>query len=471
MQAARPQIAIPRARLAGPPVAALGAIAAVLAGVLAVEAPAIAVLIPLLGLLVLALTVAPCYWALAAVVAAVCSRAAVAVGLLPGFAAYVDLPLAWGALVFAALTARSWSSEAQWVVLGVAGLGLTATGSGLLAGVSVVQSLFSYALLGAPFALVATILLAPPSAPQRKLLVTVALALAYIQVPITIAQALHASHPDQIQGTFAGSQAGAHLVGVLAVVAALWVIARARTALQALAAGPLLLVPFLSETNVALLVIPVGLLAMRALTGATRRLRMIVVIGILAAVLGNFAVRANYTLEVVGHTLGSDFAKLRAAGQIERQLTESPTGFLLGAGPAQTVSFSALLSLDPLKDPDTPVRFLDLQPSQMLLDLGGASASYSSFLHPASSALGVLGDLGVLGALIYYLLAACLFASAWRRRTPDAAGATAALALFIVLGVMFIWWEQTGFSLYVALIAGLALADHRPSRSPAGVEQ
>ena len=44
-------------------------------------------------------------------------------------------------------------------------------------------------------------------------------------------------------------------------------------------------------------------------------------------------------------------------------------------------------------------------------------------------------------------------------RTPDAAGAAAALGLFIVLGVMFIWWEQTGFSLYVALIAGLALAD------------
>ena len=227
MQAARPQIAVPRATLAGPPVVALGVIAAVLAGVLAVGAPAIAVLIPLLGLLVLALTVAPCYWALAAVVAAVCSRAGVAVDLLPGFAAYIDLPLAWGAFLFAALTARSWSSKAQWVALGVAGLGLTAAASGTLAGVSAVQSLFSYALLGAPFALVAAILLAPPSVPQRKLLVTVALALAFIQVPITIAQAPQATHADQVQGTFVGSQAGAHLVGALCVVAALWIVARA----------------------------------------------------------------------------------------------------------------------------------------------------------------------------------------------------------------------------------------------------
>ena len=97
---------------------------------------------------------------------------------------------------------------------------------------------------------------------------------------------------------------------------------------------------------------------------------MIVVIGILAVVLGNIAVRANYTHEVVSIRSASDFGKVKAAGQIERQLTESPTAFLLGAGPAQAVSFSALLSLDPLKDPDTPVRFLNLEPSQMLLDLG-----------------------------------------------------------------------------------------------------
>ena len=149
--------------------------------------------------------------------AAVCSRAGVAIDLLPGFAAYIDLALAWGAFLFAALTARSWSSKAQWVALGVAGLGLTAAASGTLAGVSAVQSLFSYALLGAPFALVAAILLAPPSAPQRKHLITVALALAFIQVPIAIAQALQATHADQVQGTFIGSEAGAHLVGALGV--------------------------------------------------------------------------------------------------------------------------------------------------------------------------------------------------------------------------------------------------------------
>ena len=460
IQAARPQIAVPRATLAGPPVVALGVMAAVLAGVLAVEAPAIAVLILLLGLLVLALTVAPCYWALAAVVAAVCSRAAVSVGLLPGFAAYVDLALAWAAFLFAALTTRSWTANTQWVVLGIAGLGLTAAGSGVLAGVSVAQSLFAYALLGAPFALVAAILLAPPSVPQRKLLVAVALALAFIQVPITIAQAPQATHADQIQGTFVGSQAGAHLVGALCVVAALWIIARARTAFQALAAAPLLVVPFLSEANATLLAMPIGLLAMPVLTRAVRRLRKIVVIGVLAVLLGNLLVQGEYTLRVVEQTLrGEDVDKVQAARQVEGQLTESPTAFLLGAGPARTVSFSALLSLDPLKDPDTPVRFLNLQPSQMLLDLGGLSSGFSSFLHPASSALGVWGDLGVVGGLIYFALVGYLFLSARKRRTPDAAGAAAALALFIVLGVLFIWWEQTGFSLYVALIAGLALAD------------
>ena len=66
----------------------------------------------------------------------------------------------------------------------------------------------------------------------------------------------------------------------------------------------------------------------------------------------------------------------------------------------------------------------------------------------------------MVGGLIYFALVAYLFLSARKRPgTPDAAGAAAALGVFIVLGVLFIWWEQTGFSLYVALIAGLALAD------------
>ena len=162
---------------------------------------------------------------------------------------------------------------------------------------------------------------------------------------------------------------------------------------------------------------------------------------------------------VVEQTFGGRSGKADAVREVERQVTESPTAFLLGAGPARSVSFSALLSLDPLKDPETPVRLLDLQASETLLELGGISAGYSSFLHPASSALGVLGDLGVLGALIYFVLVGNLLVAALRLRTPDAPGAVGALALFIVLGIMFIWWEQTGFSLYVALIAGLALAD------------
>lgn len=462
MQAARPQIAAPSARLAGPLLVALGLTAAVLAGVLAVEAPAIAVLIPLLGLLVLALTVAPCYWVLAAVVAAVCSRAAVAVDLLPGFGAYIDLPLAWGAFVFALLTSRSWSSNAQWVVLGVAGLGLAAAGSGLLAGVSVVQSLFSYALLGAPFALLGAILLAPPSAPERKHLVTVGLALAFIQIPIAIVQSLHATHPDQVQGTFVGSQAGAHLVGAVAVVAAVWLIGRARTSLQALAAVPLLLVPVLSEANAALFVMPVALLAMPAYTKVARRLRVVVVVGILA-VLGSLALREAYTVRVLERTLSGDSEKLQAVREVESQVTESPSAFVFGTGPARSVSFSALLSLEPLKDPESPVRLLHLEPSETLRGLGGLYHGFSSLVHPASSALGVWGDLGAAGGLIYFALAGCLFVSARRRQTPDGAAAAGALAMFVVLGVLFIWWEQTGFSLYVALIAGLALADGRRS--------
>jgi hypothetical protein len=56
-----------------------------------------------------------------------------------------------------------------------------------------------------------------------------------------------------------------------------------------------------------------------------------------------------------------------------------------------------------------------------------------------------------------------IFVSAWRLSTPEGAGAAAALTVLLVLGLAFTWWEQTGFALYVAFIAAIALTDGQSS--------
>ena len=197
----------------------------------------------------------------------------------------LDIPLAFAAFAFAALTARSWSPTARRVVLGVGGLAAAVVASGALSGSSSLQWLLSYALLVSPFAIVAAILLSPPAPPERKALIITLLALALIQVPICIVQAIQASHPDEVQGTFVGSAAGAHLVGGIASVAAFWLIARARTGLHLVGAAGLLLVPFLSDAKQVIAAAPAAFVALAAWYPAGRRagrMRTAVLLGCVA---------------------------------------------------------------------------------------------------------------------------------------------------------------------------------------------
>jgi hypothetical protein len=421
----------------------------------------VALCIPLLVLAVLALTVSPCYWAAAAVVTAVCSRALVEIGLLPEFARYFDIPLAFAAFAFAALTTRSWSATAQWVALGVGGLGCAVALSGILAGSSALQWLLSYGVLGGPFAVVAAVLLAAPSPRERKALITMLLTLAFIQVPISIVQAIQASHPDEVQGTLVGSAAGAHLLAGITAVAAFWLIARARTGLQLLCTAPLLIVPFLSGAQQVIAAMPAAFAALAVWYpggGLARRMRTMVLLGAVAFLSSvPILLDLGYAHSTVARAFSGESGKVKAVAAIETELTRNPGQFFFGAGPAQTVSHSALLVTDP--ESSIAQTDLGLTPSPVLQDIGVSAGS--SAADAPSSALGVFGDLGLFGGLIYYALIAFLFISAWRLRAWEGAAAAAALTLFFILGFTFTWWEETGFSLYVALLVGVALARGR----------
>ena len=90
--------------------------------------------------------------------------------------------------------------------------------------------------------------------------------------------------------------------------------------------------------------------------------------------------------------VSGESGKVRAAHAVETELTSSVGGLLFGAGPAATVSHSALLTTEGQEDPESPIAQLDLEPS-MLQDLGAWKA-HRSPTHPFKP-LGGLRRLGL----------------------------------------------------------------------------
>jgi hypothetical protein len=111
---------------------------------------------------------------------------------------------------------------------------------------------------------------------------------------------------------------------------------------------------------------------------------------------------------------------------------------------------------------DSPLTVLGLSPAELAVDAHSsaqrASGGGSSFNTGVSSALGVLGDIGIAGALVYVSLIAYLFVALRRSRRSEAVPATCALALFTALGLVFDWWEQPPFGVVVGLLVGLAIS-------------
>jgi hypothetical protein len=117
----------------------------------------------------------------------------------------------------------------------------------------------------------------------------------------------------------------------------------------------------------------------------------------------------------------------------------------------------------------SPLHALELGPAKLAAEAHTRAQTTSgggtSFNAGVSSALGVLGDIGVVGALVYMSMLGYLFVALRRSPRPEAVPATCALALFVVLGLVYDWWEQPPFGIVVGLLVGLALA--HPPETPA----
>jgi len=444
---------------------------AVTIGYLVVAKPQAALGLALVAAAASALTAPAARWVAAAVVATLSFRALAELGLLPSTATFVDMFLAWGALAASLLRNRPLPQSATWPLRLLIGLTLCSLASAAMNGTELLRPFVYVLLLGTPFAVVVALVIDRPSPRDRRLLGGVLLAALLVQIPVAFAQSQGSGNPDDVQGTLMGAGAGAHVISAVAVVGAVWVLlASSRPLVVRLAiALPLLLIPILADAKQVVLAAPAMLIAGKwrgkreaAIRISATAVAFIALLTVIPA--GDTATR------FIDNARSGEGGKEAAAATVFGALRADPPSLVLGLGPAETVSRAAFMTTPLLLRGDSPLHVLGLGPAKLAAkaqaDAFDVSGGGTSFNTGISSALGVLGDLGVTGALIYASIVGYLFVALRRSQSREAAPATCALALFVVLGLVYDWWEQPPFAIVVGLLVGLALAQSAGKRSP-----
>ncbi len=429
---------------------------------------AIALVALILGIAALAAPAAS--WAIGALVAAMTFRGLVAVGALPSIASLLDIPLAWGALAVAILKrgrrTKLGSTHVRWLTA----LALAVEISWLFNRSEPIRPILYILLIGQPFALLAALLLEPPSPRMWRIMRFTAAGLVFIQLPFALWQAVTLGLSDHIQGTLYGAGAGAHTMSAVVALGAIWMLgSRAGFSLRRLpTAAVLLTIPFLADAKQVILALPIALLA----TNWWRRGASVVLpLTLVAVAMYSFVVFYPSGRGAIGfleQARSGNGGKTLAANAIWREIRADPVSLAFGKGPAETVGRAAFLTTPLLTERGSPLRVLHLRPAAIAIDVQTKAIARShggtSFNGALSSALGVLGDLGLMGMAAYAGLLGSVFFAVRTEQSGEAFAASAGWAMFAVLGFVFDWWEQPPLSLFLAVLTGLVLT--RPGSAP-----
>jgi hypothetical protein len=425
-----------------------------------------AFLVVLLAVGIAALAVPAAAWAVAAVVATLTFRGLVQLGLLPSVATFADIGFAWGALFVAYLRRRGVAADARPVLLRLGAVGTAAIAAWGFQRSEVMRPFLYFALLGLPFALLGALLLDPPSPRLRRVLVRVLVALLAIQIPIAFAQlAGHfvSGRGDPVQGTLYGAGAGANTMAAIVVVGALWLLAETsgvRMWWRLPLAGLALAVPLVADAKQVILVLPAGILAFSPKRPRTVVLQGLAIAGSVVVLFAFAPAGAPSYLRQSQHGRGG---KEATAEFVWGKLRGDPANVVFGLGPAESVSRAAFMTTPLFLGEQSPLGVFELRPAAVAVEAQAralvVSGGGTSFNSGVSSALGVLGDLGIAGLLAYLALPAWIIRRVRRGSSTLAMPAAAGWGMFLVLGLVYDWWEQPPFVIVLAALTGLALSD------------
>jgi hypothetical protein len=297
----------------------------------------------------------------------------------------------------------------------------------------------------------------------------VAASLAVVQLPIAVYQGLNYGWSDPVQGTLTGHGAGHHVLGALFALLAFVVLAAVLDGrlgpMLGVLLGAICFAVMIGTGSMAVMIIA----SLAALGGAvlapsqrgfpSRRFRGIVLstvlgsigIALVAALLPNLADRVT------------SLAFEREPPEIEivrERADDDPFLLLFGSGPGTSASRASLLLVEP--KPGTPLEALGLEPTELGEEIHGASlnpAYGGSVEADSSSMLGVVGDLGLVGAAGLVLLLVAL----WRRSGSSnswlAPAARSAILLVAAISFLDNWMEYPEFSVPLAMLIGFVVSD------------
>jgi hypothetical protein len=403
-------------------------------------------------------------WVIGAVIAAVGFRGLVQLNVLPAVATFIDLPLAWGALGVALLKQRKRSPLLAGHMARLGVLAIAVVLAAIFNHSQLLRPVLYLALLGEPFAVMGALLAEPPTAGQRRALRRTLFALLMIQVPVCLFQFAAIGPGDPVQGTLYGAGAGAHVISAVIVVGAIWILSggvRLPPLMRHPIPGVMLTIPFLADAKQVILASPAIILATDWQGGLSKFvLRAALAIG---AVVALFTVipAGSVTAKFIEEAQSGQGGKQETASLVWQKLQADPGSLAFGLGPAETVSRAAYLTTGEGSRAGSPLASLGLTPATIPAEAEVAALQVSrggtSFNHGTSSALGVLGDLGVFGLMAYMALVFSTFLRLRKAPSPEGIAAASGFALFLVLGVVLDWWEQPPFGVVLGALGGLAL--------------
>jgi hypothetical protein len=272
--------------------------------------------------------------------------------------------------------------------------------------------------------------------------------------------------------------AGHHVSGGIALIGATICIARGLSALTSrermpwlLGALALFLIPILSDAKQNIMASLPALMYLFVTSlghqGSSRRAQgtgIVVALPILAfAVYAAFIFYPPLQMALEWNTVSHGLeGKSGAFFIIVEKVSHTFSGWLFGLGPGNSVSRVALMAMEDYIRADSPVTFLGLTMAPTTAEIWEMTFSNAFFARSSvwsgiSSWFALFGDLGLAGLLAYLWMSWMIWrdlgnASTWQRSV-----AKSVMIMTGLLGGIYSWLEEPGFTFPIALIVGLGL--------------
>jgi hypothetical protein len=334
-----------------------------------------------------------------------------------------------------------------------------------------------------PFLILYAIVNGPLSLRHKQFLWKLSLAIPFMQLSLALWQTLilGLSNPDLIQGTFVSMGNGHHVSGGIALIGVLICMARGvsapilkKRATWLFGALALFLIPILSDAKQNIIAfLPAAsylLITMRGSQDNLRRGRwtalvialVIFAVAIYTAFLFYPPLQIAVDWSQLSHGLQG---KMGAILIIIDKMSHRPGEWLFGLGPGNSVSRVALMAMGDYIRTDSPVAFLGLATARTTEEIWDMTFSDSFFARSSvwsgiSSWFGLFGDLGLTGLLIYLWMCWRIWRSLGDISMWQSGAAKSAFIMTGLLGGIYSWLEEPGFTFPIALIVGLALIEN-----------